>query len=119
MIYGISLWHLTKVQFSAEDKRYSKLLSFDYKSIKLGFNYERENNMTKNQINKFAVGYPYPTEYVEILLKKYNYDTVKVHEILCKPSNEVIMEVQNKNGVTVGGLLSIMEARQRKRSQQN
>ncbi len=50
--------------------------------------------MTKRQVEKFAVGYPYPTDYVEILLAKYGPDTVKVHEILCKPYTEVIKEVQ-------------------------
>lgn len=75
--------------------------------------------MTHKQIEKFSVGYPYPADYVEILLKKYNYDTEKVHEILCRPYNEVIKEVQNENGVTVAGLLSIMEARQRKRNAVN
>lgn len=50
--------------------------------------------MTKGQAEKFAVGYPYPTGYVEILLAKYGPDTVKVHKILCKPYAEVIKEVQ-------------------------
>lgn len=50
--------------------------------------------MTKGQAEKFAVGYPYPTGYVEILLAKYGSDTAKVHEILCKPYTEVIREVQ-------------------------
>lgn len=72
------------------------------------------NDLTNKLIEKFAVGYPYPTDYVEILLKKYDYDTTKVHEILRKPYNEVIKEVQNTNEAPVGGLLSIMEARQRK-----
>ncbi|MGL6216983.1 MAG: hypothetical protein ACRC36_03050 [Lacrimispora sphenoides] len=75
--------------------------------------------MTNRQIEKFAVGYLTPTDYDEILLKKYDYHTMKVqkvHEILRKPYNEVIKEVQSTNEVTVGGLLSIMEARRRKRS---
>ena len=50
--------------------------------------------MTKRQIEKFAVGYPYPTDYVEILLKKYNYNKSKVHEILCQNREEVMKEVQ-------------------------
>ncbi|HHX66889.1 MAG TPA: hypothetical protein GX708_02390 [Gallicola sp.] len=53
--------------------------------------------MNNRQIEKFAIGYPYPTEYIEILLKKYNYDKIKVNEILCKPYNEVIKEIQNKS----------------------
>lgn len=50
--------------------------------------------MTKSQIDKFAVGYPYPTDYIEILLRKYNFDKAKVHEILCKSKDEVVKEVQ-------------------------
>ena len=50
--------------------------------------------MTKRQIEKFAVGYPYPTDYVEILLKKYNFDKAKTHEVLCKTKDEVSKEVQ-------------------------
>lgn len=50
--------------------------------------------MTKRQIEKFAVGYPYPSEYVEILLKKYNFDKAKAHEILCKTKDEIWLEVQ-------------------------
>lgn len=49
--------------------------------------------MNKQQIEKFAVGYPYPTDYVEVLLRKYDFDTIKVHEILCKSYREVFMEV--------------------------
>lgn len=52
--------------------------------------------MTKMQVEKFAVGYPYPTDYVEILLKKYNYDVVMVHEILSSDYDKVINEVQIK-----------------------
>lgn len=44
--------------------------------------------MTKSRIEEFAVGYPYPADYVEILLKKY--------EILCGGRNEVINEIQTK-----------------------
>lgn len=38
--------------------------------------------MTRKQIEKFAVGYPVPTDWVEILLDYYNGDTNKVHLIL-------------------------------------
>lgn len=48
--------------------------------------------MTKKQIEKFAVGYPYPTDYVEVLLRKYDFDTIKVHEILCRSYREVFKE---------------------------
>lgn len=50
--------------------------------------------MTKKQIEKFAVGYPYPTDYVEILLKKYDFNKQKVHEILCSSRDIVVKEVQ-------------------------
>lgn len=52
--------------------------------------------MTQNQVEKFAVGYPYPTDYVEILLKKYNYDVAMVHGILSSDYEKVINEVQTK-----------------------
>lgn len=39
--------------------------------------------MSKRQIEKFAVGYPYPTDYVEDILKKCNFDKFKAHNILC------------------------------------
>ena len=51
--------------------------------------------MTKKQIEKFAVGYPYPTEYVEILLKKYNFNIERVNDILCGSKETVIAEIQN------------------------
>lgn len=51
--------------------------------------------MTKGQIEEFAVGYPYPTDYVQILLEKYEFDIVTVHKILCMPYTEVVKEVVN------------------------
>lgn len=50
--------------------------------------------MTKKQIEKFAIGYPYPTDYVEIILRKCNFDEEKTHLILCKDYNEVVEVVQ-------------------------
>lgn len=39
--------------------------------------------MTKNQIEKFATGYPsYPTDCVEVVLKVSNFDTEIAEEIL-------------------------------------
>lgn len=52
--------------------------------------------MTKKQIEKFAVGYPYPTDYVEILLKKYDFHTDKVDCILKSSREEVISEIQTE-----------------------
>ena len=43
----------------------------------------KKNKMTKNQIEKFAVGYPYPTDVVEEILRKSGFDKNKAHEILC------------------------------------
>lgn len=51
--------------------------------------------MTRNQIEKFAVGYPVPTDWVAALLYKYDYDKDKVNEILCKSKKEITLEVQN------------------------
>lgn len=51
--------------------------------------------MTRNQIEKFAVGYPVPTDWVAALLHKYNYDKDKVNEILCGSKEEIRKEVQN------------------------
>ena len=50
--------------------------------------------MTKEQIERFAVGYPYPTAYVEHLLRNNNFDTEKVHEILCGLGERVVSETQ-------------------------
>lgn len=52
------------------------------------------NEMSRQQIEKIAVGYPVPTDWIAILLYKYNYDTAKVHEILCKNQSELLEEVQ-------------------------
>lgn len=51
--------------------------------------------MTREQIEKFAVGYPVPTDWVAALLYKYDYDKDKAHEILCKAKKEITLEVQN------------------------
>lgn len=50
--------------------------------------------MTREQIEKFAVGYPVPTDWVAVLLDKYNDDQNKVHEILCGSKEEIATEVQ-------------------------
>lgn len=50
--------------------------------------------MTKRQIEKFVVGYPYPTDYVETVLVKYKFDVLKAHYVLCRPHEEVVREVQ-------------------------
>lgn len=55
--------------------------------------------MTKGQVEEFAVGYPYPTDYIEILLTKYRFDTVKVKEILCRSYQEVIRNVQDSSAL--------------------
>lgn len=50
--------------------------------------------MTREQAEKFAVGYSVPTDWVVVLLDEYNDDINKVHEILCRSSNEIAGEVQ-------------------------
>ena len=50
--------------------------------------------MTRNQIEKFAVGYPVPTDWVAVLLEKYKYDKNRVHEILCQNIKDIAAEVR-------------------------
>jgi flagellar biosynthesis protein FlhB len=50
--------------------------------------------MTRRQIEKFALGYPVPTDWVAVLLEKYDYDKDKVHEILCKGKEEIAVEIR-------------------------
>lgn len=38
--------------------------------------------MQKTEIEKFAVGYPYPTDWVEIVLIYFDYDTEKADKAL-------------------------------------
>jgi len=52
--------------------------------------------MTINQLEKFILGYPYPTDYVELILKKYNYDIEKENKLLCKPYSKVVNAVQKE-----------------------
>ena len=42
--------------------------------------------MTRRQIEKFALGYPVPTD--------WDYDKDKVHEILCKGKEEIVVEIR-------------------------
>ena len=56
--------------------------------------------MTRKQVEKFATGYSVPTDWVAVLLDKYNDDINEVHEILCKNSNDIAMEVQKALIVT-------------------
>lgn len=53
-------------------------------------------DMTREQIEKFAVGYPVPTDWVAVLLFRYNYDKNKVHDILCKPRS--VIEFRGTDG---------------------
>ncbi len=50
--------------------------------------------MTREQIEKFAVRYPVPTDWVAVLLDKYNDDINIVHEILCKSKEDIASEIQ-------------------------
>lgn len=49
--------------------------------------------MIREQAEKFAVGYPVPTDWVVVLLDEYNDDINKVHSILCKSKEEIALEV--------------------------
>lgn len=46
------------------------------------FEFRKESKMTKGQIEKFAVGYPYPTDWVEKILVYCNFNIRKAEEIL-------------------------------------
>jgi len=51
--------------------------------------------MTREQIEKFAVGYPYPTDYIEDILRKCEFDKEKAHRILCGTYKDVVKVVQS------------------------
>ena len=53
--------------------------------------------MTKSQIEKFAVGYPYPTDWVEDVLKECNYDKVKADNILQSKYKTMTAVVSTRN----------------------
>lgn len=50
--------------------------------------------MTREQIEKFAVGYPVPTDWVAVLLDKYADDKNKVHKILCGSKEKIAAEIR-------------------------
>lgn len=50
--------------------------------------------MTRDQIEKFAMGYSVPADWVAVLLDKHNDDINKVHEVLCKSKEEIALEIQ-------------------------
>lgn len=64
------------------------------KLLEIWLGRRRDIEMTRNQIEKFAVGYPVPTDWVAVLLEKYNYDKNKVHEILCRSKTDIASEVR-------------------------
>ncbi len=69
----------------------------------------KEKIMTKQQIEEYAVGYSFPTDYIEILLKRYNYNSERVQEILNKSYNEVVEEVQNAySHITIMSILDFI-----------
>ena len=57
----------------------------------------KKNIMTKNQIEKFAVGYAYPTNVVEDILRKSDFDKNRANEVLCGDRKTVENIWQNKN----------------------
>ena len=66
---------------------------------------KRGNIMTKNQIEKFAVGYPYyPTDYVEAVLKVSNFDTEIAEEIL--DDKEKTLAIWQNGTIMIDGITS-------------
>lgn len=55
--------------------------------------------MTREQTEKFAIGYPVTTDWVVVLLDEYDDDINKVHSILCKSKEEIAFEV-NRSLIT-------------------
>ena len=56
---------------------------------------KRKYIMTKRQIEKFAVGWPYPTDDVEAVLKYCDYNTEEANEIL-RDTQETMKIVQEE-----------------------
>ena len=50
--------------------------------------------MTRDQIEKFALDYHVPADWVAVLLDKYYNDINRVSEVLCKPKREIASEIQ-------------------------
>lgn len=57
--------------------------------------------MTKNQIEKFAVGYPYPTDWVEAVLLYFDFDTKKASDVLFS-SDKTSAVINNTTGMKCG-----------------
>lgn len=54
--------------------------------------------MNRNQIGKFAVGYPYPTDWVEMVLRHFAFDTDKAKEALIDSNRTYeIVQKQTQN----------------------
>lgn len=53
--------------------------------------------MTKKQIEKFAVRYPYPTNVVECVLVYCDWDTDKAHAILCDRERTIAVFQKQRN----------------------
>lgn len=61
--------------------------------IYLLFKYPKLTKKQREIVGKRAVGYPYPTDWIEYLYVKYR-DWNKVYEILEKPKEEVYKEIK-------------------------
>ncbi len=52
--------------------------------------------MKRQEIEKFAVGYPYPTDWIESVLRFCDYDKNEAHIILCNKANTLHVIMTNK-----------------------
>lgn len=55
--------------------------------------------MTRNQVEKFAVGYPYPTDWVEMVLRHFAFDTDKAEEALLDRNRTYEIVCRSRKGV--------------------
>lgn len=57
--------------------------------------------MTRSEIERFAVGYPYPTDWVEAVLLYFDFDTEKASDVLLS-SEKTKDVVNNTTGMESG-----------------
>lgn len=55
--------------------------------------------MTRNQVEKFAVGYPYPTDWVEMVLRHFAFDTDKAEGALLDRNRTYEIVCRSRKGV--------------------
>ena len=59
------------------------------------------SKMTKLEIEKFAVGYPYPTDWIETVLLYFDFDTEKASDVLFS-SDKTKDVINNTTGMECG-----------------